>query len=101
MENRRVPELKALTREHRLRGYFQKRRAELIELIRNDQRNTNTPLQSWDPSIIPQQPNRPLLLPPTRPPPTPPGQSHASATQTWEPQTATQPEVLLVPASWN
>ena len=27
------------------------RKAELIELIRNDQRNTNPPLQSWEPSI--------------------------------------------------
>ena len=64
-----MPELKALTREHRLRGYSRMRRAELIELIRNDQQNTNTPLQSWgpggapglvdprEPSIIPQQPN--------------------------------------------
>ena len=44
----RVPELKALPRERRLRGYSRMRRAELIELIRNDQRNTNTPLQSWE-----------------------------------------------------
>ena len=43
----RVPELKALAREHRLRGYSQIRRAELIELIQNDQWNTNSPLQSW------------------------------------------------------
>ena len=33
MENMRVPELKALTRERRLRGYSWMRRAELIELI--------------------------------------------------------------------
>ena len=33
----RVPELKALAREHRLRDYSQLRKAELIELIRNDQ----------------------------------------------------------------
>ena len=50
----RVPELKALAREHRLRGYSWMRRAELNELIRNDQRNTNTPLESWDPSITAQ-----------------------------------------------
>ena len=69
------------------------RRAELIELIRNDQRNTNTPLQSWDPSIIPWHPNQPLPPPPTQPLPAPPGQSCASATQTWEPKTgARQPE---------
>ena len=78
----RMPELKALTRDHGLRGYSWMRRAELIELIRNDQWNTNTPLQSWEPSIIPQQPNRPLPSPPTPP------------TQTWELQTeARQPKL--------
>ena len=41
-----MPELKALARERRLRGYSQLRKAELIELIRNDQRNTNPPLES-------------------------------------------------------
>ena len=41
----RVLELKALAREHRLRGYLWMRRAELIELIQNDQR----PLHSWGP----------------------------------------------------
>ena len=92
----RVPELKTLARERRLRGYSQKRRAELIELIRNDQQNTNTLLQS----IIPQQPNRPRLPPPgqscasaTRPPQTPPGQS---ATQTWKPQTQPKLEAPLM-----
>ena len=60
------------------------RRAELIELLQNDQWNTNTPpqggptgaLQCWEL-------NQPTW--PTRPPPPPPGQSCASATQTWEP----------------
>ena len=47
----RMPELKALNREHRLRGYSQLKKAELIELIRNGQWNTNLPLQSWEPSI--------------------------------------------------
>ena len=75
----RMPELKALARECRLRGYSQLRKAELIELIRNDQGNTNPPLQSWEPSMPqralnrPPHPNRPPLLPPT---------------QTWELQTA-------------
>ena len=32
-ENMRVPELKALTRDHGLRGYSQLRKAEIIELI--------------------------------------------------------------------
>ena len=38
-----MPELKALTRECRLRGYSQLRKAELIELIQNDQWNNNPP----------------------------------------------------------
>ena len=33
----RMPELKALASEHRLRGYSRLRKAELIELIRNNQ----------------------------------------------------------------
>ena len=65
MENMRVPELKALTRECGLRNYSRLRKAELMELIRNDQQ----PLQSWEPNRPPQ---------PTRPPP-PPQMS------TWEP----------------
>ena len=51
MENIRMPELKALGRERGLRGYSRLRKAELIELIRNDQWNTNPPLQSWEPSM--------------------------------------------------
>ena len=47
----RVPELEALAREYRLRGYSRMRRPELIELIRNNQWNTDTPLQSWEASI--------------------------------------------------
>ena len=78
----RMPELKALAREHRLRGYSRLRKAELIELIRNDQLNT---LQSWEPSMPQRAVNRPPR--PTRPLPPPP-------TQTWELQTkARQPEL--------
>ena len=73
-----MPELKALARECRLRNYYRLRKAELIELIRNDQRNTNPPLQSWEPSI----PQRALNRPPRPPPP-----------QTWEPQREPQTEV--------
>ena len=68
----RMPELRTLAREHRLRGYSRLRKAELIELIRNDQWNTNPLLQSWEPQRTlnrPPHPNRP-------PPPLP--------TQTWE-----------------
>ena len=66
----RMPELKALTREHGLRGYSRLRKAELIELLTRP------------------HPNRP-------PPPPPLGQS---VTQTWEPQTeARQPELEEAP----
>ena len=75
-----MPELKALTRERRLRDYSQLRKAELIELIRNDQWNTSPRLQSWEPSMPQRALNRPPH--PNRPPPPPPGQS---ATQTSEP----------------
>ena len=78
MENMRMPELKALDREHRLRDYSQLIKAELIELIQNDQWNTNPPLQSWEPSI----PQRALNRPPWPPP-----------TQTWEPLQEPQTEV--------
>ena len=56
----RMPELKALTREHGLRGYSLLRKAELIELLTRRRR--------------PLHPKRPLLPPPP--------------TQTWEPQIA-------------
>ena len=46
----RVAELKALTRERRLRGYSQLRKAEIIELIRNNQEG----LTSWAPDIPPR-----------------------------------------------
>ena len=59
----------SLTRECRLRNFSPLRKAELIELIQNDQQNTSLPFQSWEPNWPPQ---------PNRPPPPPP-------TQTWEP----------------
>ena len=43
----RVAELKALTRERGLRGYSRMRKAEIIELIRNNQQG----LASWAPDI--------------------------------------------------
>ena len=61
----RVPELKALMRERGLRNFSQLTKAELIELIRNNQWNANPPLQSWEPNW-PPQPNRPLPPPPTQ-----------------------------------
>ena len=54
----KVPKLKALAREHGLRGYSRLRKPELIELLTRRR--------------CPPHPNRPLLLPPP--------------TQTWEPQ---------------
>ena len=69
----RMPELKSLARECRLRNYSQLRKAELIELIQNNQWNTNRPLQSWEPQRALNWPPHP-----NRPPPPPP-------TQTWEP----------------
>ena len=79
----RMPKFRALAREHRLRGYSRLRKAELIQLIQNDQWNANPPLQSWEPSIMPQRAlNRP---PPLLPPP--------PQMSMWEPQTTTQPEL--------
>ena len=37
MENMRMPELKALAREHRLRNYSRLRKAELIALLQNNE----------------------------------------------------------------
>ena len=59
----RMPELKSLTRELRLRNYSRMRKAELVALLQN-----NPPLA---PRTRPSSPTRP-------PPPPPP-------TQTWEP----------------
>ena len=56
-ENMRMPELKSLTREHRLRGYSQMRKAKLVALLQNSllpgQSCTSTsptpPTQTWEP----------------------------------------------------
>ena len=84
-----MPELKALARECRLRGYSQLRKAELIELLQDNE---------------PQAPRRPH---PNRPPPPPPrsvAPSGLSQMSTWEPQRepqteVRQPEGPLVPHS--
>ena len=57
----RMPELKALARDHRLRGYSRLRKAELIELLQDN---------------APQAPRRQRPPHPNRPPP-PPLQSGA------------------------
>ena len=88
-----MPELKALARKCGLRNYSRLRKAELIELIRNNQWNTNPPLQSWEPNWPPQ---------PNRPPPLPPGQSHTSETQTWEPiDDRLRPELQVPLTKWQ
>ena len=56
MENMRMPELKALARERRLRGYSGLRKAELIELLQD-----NEPQAPRRP-----HPNRPPLPPPQK-----------------------------------
>ena len=52
----RVAELKALARERELIGYSRLRKADLIELLRNNQQRT-VPLQSWAPDIPPPLPS--------------------------------------------
>ena len=56
-ENMRMPELKSLAREHRLRGYSRMRKAELVALLQNSpppgQSRASTspppPTQTWEP----------------------------------------------------
>ena len=62
----RMPELKSLTRDHRLRGYFHMRKAELVALLQNN------PLPGQSHASAAPTPH-------TRPPPPPP------TTQPWEP----------------
>ena len=59
MENMRMPELKALAREHRLRGYSRLRKAELIAFLQDNehqaQRRQRLPLPppqmaTWEPN---------------------------------------------------
>ena len=71
----RAPELKALARDRGLRGYSRLRKAEIIELIRNDQ----PPLQNWEPNRLLRPPRTAERVAgtsrapkPTRPPPPPP-----------------------------
>ena len=64
----RMSELKALTREHRLRGYSRLRKAELIAFLQD-----NAPQE-------PQAPRRQRPPRPSRPPPPPPQMS------TWVPR---------------
>ena len=65
-ENMRMPELKSLAREHRLRGYSRMRKAELVALLQNGpppgQSRASTsptpPTQTWEP-IDDRRPRKP------------------------------------------
>ena len=68
MENMRMPELKALTKEHRLRGYSRLRKAELIAFLQNNEHQAQRPpppppqrhavptprMSTWEPNRPPQ-----------------------------------------------
>ena len=62
-ENMRMPELKSLARERRLRGYSRMRKAELVALLQNSpppgQSHASTsPTQTWEP-IDDRRPRKP------------------------------------------
>ena len=69
-ETLRMPELKALAREHRLRGYSQLRKADLIAFLQsNEQRRQRprSPSPQMSPSRVPPRgatwdPNRPVQM---------------------------------------
>ena len=88
MENMRMPELKALAREHGLRNYSQLRKAELIAFLQNNEHQAQRPplpppqISTWEPNRPPQmstwEPNQPPQMStwePNRPP----------QMSTWEP----------------
>ena len=72
MENNGMPELKALTREHRLRVYSRLRKAELIAFLQNNEHQAQRPpppppkMSTWEPNRPPQmstwEPNRPTQM---------------------------------------
>ena len=51
-ETWRMPELKALAREHRLRDYSQLRKADLIAFVQNNERWDQ--MSTWEPQREPQ-----------------------------------------------
>ena len=71
-ENMRVPELKALARERRLRGYSRMRKTELVALIRE------TGAKALQNSGTPEGPR--VAAPHIRPPPPPPQRCAAYVT---------------------
>ena len=62
----RIPELKSLARERRLRGYSQMRKAELVALLQNSpppgqtraSKSPTPPSQTWEP-IDDRKPRKP------------------------------------------
>ena len=83
MENMRMPELIALTREHRLRGYSRLRKAELIAFLQD-----NSP---QEPPITLQRVRPPK---PSRPPPPPPVQEPPRNGVRFRSDRPRQPELL-------
>ena len=100
-ENLRMPELKALVRERELVSYSQMRKAELIELLRNNQLSTRPAGSHTQRPPIPAPRQTPALRPPrtrpprpNRPPPTPPSVR-------FRPDRPRQPELLRKPEERN
>ena len=84
----RMPQLKALTREHRLRGYSRLRKAVLIAFLQDDEYQAQRPPLP-PPQMSTWEPNRPPLMSPSEVPP---------RGAIWEPEhEQEQPEGPLVP----
>ena len=62
-ETLRMPELKALSKEHGLRGYSQLRKADLIAFLQNNEQRQQRP-PSPPPQMSTWEPNRPPQMSP-------------------------------------
>ena len=83
-ETLRMPELKSLMREHRLRNYSRLRKAELIAFLQNNEQRRQRP-PSPPPQMSTWEPNRPPQMPTW-------GPNRPTQMSTWEPE---QPELEL------
>ena len=83
MENMKMPELKALAREHRLGGYSCLRKPELIALLQDNEHQAQRPPLP-PPQMSTWEPNRPLRMSPSRVP---------QRCATWEPERERENEV--------